>query len=191
MTFKFVFVVICFIIAASSYVFCKEKKDWALLTMGLMFTVAADYFLVLHDNHLPGVAVFCFAHVCYILRALNMTESKKAGHIGLIILPFLIALIFFAFIGQALFALAGIYAGLFIINIAVNIRFCKFNRGLILLGLILFALCDVNVLLFNLPRQLGTFEIFPWAFYFIWMFYLPSQILLPVSAVAYKKRITI
>ena len=191
MTFKFIFIIACFAFAALSYFFCHSKKDWAWLTAGLLFTVGADYFLVIHNNHLPGIAVFCFAHVCYILRALH--SAKHGQKVAFISVPILVVAVYLTFINEALFVLSGIYAGLFLTNIAVNIWHFKqkntllprFNKILVLAGLILFALCDVNVLLFNLPRQLGTPVIFPLAFQFIWVFYLPSQLLLAVSGTAF------
>ena len=197
MTLKFIYVAMCFFIAGLSYFRCCNKKDWAWLTAGLLFTVGADYFLVLHNNHLPGVAVFCFVHVCYILRGLNGTRRQQ---VVLFAVPFLTLSIFIAFVNGALPVLAGIYAGLFLANIIVNIRFFKgqknapqalpkLNKGLVLAGLILFALCDINVLLFNLPTQLGVDISFPFAFSLIWVFYLPSQLLLAVSAVSMTKPI--
>ena len=196
MTLKFIFIVACFAVAALSYFFCHSKKDWAWLTAGLLFTVGADYFLVIHNSHLPGVAVFCFAHVCYILRALN--AAKRRLKIALVCVPFLIVIVYFVFINEALFVLSGIYAALFMANIAVNTWFFKqknallpkFNRMLVLAGLILFALCDINVLLFNLPRQLDMPVIFPFAFQLIWVFYLPSQLLLAVSAIKFHRCLT-
>jgi len=183
MTLKFVFVAVCFAIAAVSFFFCRNKKDWLWLTLGLLFTVAADYFLVIHNRHLPGVAVFSFVHMCYILRVLQ----PKARKLALFIVPFLAGAIFIAFMNEALLVLAGIYAGLFALNIAINIKFCKINKPLVLTGLVLFMLCDINVMLFNLPRELGVSIYFPWAFTLIWVFYLPSQLLLAVSAVAYPR----
>jgi len=180
MTLKFAFIVACFAIAAFSYFFCVSRRDWAWLTLGLLFTVGADYFLVIHDSHLPGVAVFCFAHVCYIFRALGDTGRGK--RIAWVVVPVLAVVVLFAFVNGALLVLAGTYAALFLTNIAVNMKFCKINRPIVLTGLILFALCDVNVVLFNLPHYLGTAATFPWAFWLIWVFYLPSQLLLAASA---------
>ncbi|MCL2286211.1 MAG: lysoplasmalogenase family protein [Firmicutes bacterium] len=193
MTPKFIFIVACFAIAVLSYFLRNSNKDWAWLTAGLMFTVGADYFLVIHNNHLPGVAVFCFAHVSYILRGLG--ASKRASKAALLSVPFLALFVFLAFINDALLVLAGIYTVLFLINIAVNTwhftqkntPLPKSNKTLVLAGLILFALCDINVALFNMPRQFGTPVIFPWAFHMIWIFYLPSQLLLAVSGIAFPK----
>ena len=182
MPLKFAFIVGCLAIAGVSYFFCKSKKDWAWLCAGLLFTVGADYFLVLQNRHLPGVAVFCFAHVCYILRAMQPRSKVKAT----LAVAVLAAVILFTFINGSLLFLTGIYAGLFVTNIALNIKFCKINKPLVLTGLVLFMLCDINVALFNLPQHLN-FPIFPWVFTLIWVFYLPSQLLLSVSAVAFPK----
>jgi len=176
MPLKFAFVVGCFVLAGASYFFCKQKRDWAWLTLGLAFTVGADYFLVINNRHLPGVAVFCFAHMCYILRATGATQKK------VLIFAAIAVGIFVAFINGWLIALSGIYAALFITNIVLNFKFQKINRLLVLTGLILFALCDINVALFNLPRHFDINFTFPWAFTLVWVFYLPSQVLLAVSA---------
>lgn len=192
MIIKFIFIVICFIIAALSYYKCNSKKDWTLLTAGLLFTVGADYFLIIQNMHMPGVAVFCFAHICYILRVANISKGvKRALVIAVSVWIFLL------FVNNALLALAGTYAVLFMVNIAVNIHYFrqentllpKLNKTLLLAGLILFALCDVNVALFNLPRQFEGLlpDVFPQAFYLIWVFYLPSQLLLAISGIAFPK----
>ena len=193
MTPKFIFIVACFAVALLSYFFCNSKKDWAWLTAGLMFTVGADYFLVLNNNHLPGVAVFCFAHVCYILRGLD--ASARAKKIALLAVPFVALFVFFAYRNDRLLLLAGTYAALFLVNIGVNTwhfwqkntPLPKLNKALVLAGLILFVLCDINVALFNMPREFGTPVVFPWAFRLIWVFYLPSQLLLAVSGIAFPK----
>jgi len=189
MAFKFIYITICFAIAAASYFANISKKDWALLTAGLLFTVIADFFLVLNNNHLPGVAFFCFVHICYIFRVLNAGKCKLS--FAQVTLTVVTAAIFFAYIGQALIVLSAIYAALFITNIVVHIWLYrqsdtllpKLNKSIMLLGIVLFALCDINVLLLNLPRHFDTPVIFPWAFYFIWIFYLPSQFLIAISGI--------
>ena len=230
MQLKFAFIAACFVIAIVSFFFCKDKRDWLWLCSGLLFTVAADYFLVLRNSHLPGVAVFSFVHVWYILRALGqqwalpcastvrplgytqaaaepphlcasqrftrqmrrakpiaaLTPLHSAWLIKLVGVTVVSVVVFIAYRRESLIALGGIYALLFIANIAVSSRFFKKNKALVLTGLILFALCDINVLIFNLP-QFGVDINFPWAFTLIWVFYLPAQLLLAVSAVDWSK----
>ena len=94
--------------------------------------------------------------------------------------------VFIAYRNESLIVLGGIYALLFIANIAVSIAFFKKNKTIVLAGLVLFALCDVNVLILNLP-QFGVNIGFPWTFTLIWVFYLPSQLLLSVSAIDWSR----
>jgi len=130
----------------------------------------ADYFLVLQNSHLPGVAVFCFVHVCYILRV-----QRDNIWLGLlIIVPVIVGFLFY---NGWLYALAGFYAMLFITNITVNIKWRKQNKALVVTGLILFALCDINVAVYNFAPQ------FSLVFALIWVFYLPSQFLLAISGI--------
>jgi len=185
MPLKFVFIVGCFAIAGMTYFFCKSKKDWAWLTLGLLFTLGADYFLVVRNLHIPGVAVFCFAHICYIMRATAKPTIWSTPQAIIILIKAAIAGIIFATIDGALIILSGIYAALFITNIVVNFKYQKINRPLVITGLILFSLCDINVALFNLPRHFELPFTFSWAFTLIWVFYLPSQLLLSVSAIAF------
>ncbi|MCL2225023.1 MAG: lysoplasmalogenase family protein [Defluviitaleaceae bacterium] len=155
------------------------KKDWLCLVGGLVFTLLADYFLVLRQQHLFGVAAFCFVHVFYIRRAINFRRWM--------LVAFAVIWLFIVFILQSVILIAAVYASLFAFNIFVNYktRRPKFNYHLVMAGLILFALCDINVMLFNIPRYTGLPDFFPGAFALIWVFYLPSQILLALSAVDY------
>jgi hypothetical protein len=79
---------------------------------------------------------------------------------------------------------AGVYA---ILIIAVTIaafkrRQAHANNILSRLGMILFLLCDVNVLLWNMRTMAGVTEIPHWTVTIIWMFYLPGQTMLALSA---------
>ena len=206
-TLKFVFIAVCFGTALGSYFFCKNKRDWFWLTLALGFTLAADYFLVLHDWHLLGVAVFCFAHLAYIGRALagnrqivTSAELRQkdryrgpvlgAGSYKLVIallavIAAAITIAFFVPIG--IFIVTVLYAVLFVTNIYVNARYLQHNRKLAITGLLLFAACDICVLLFNLPVYMGAPVWLRGVFPLIWVFYLPSQILLSVSAMDYSR----
>lgn len=183
MTYKFLFILFCFAFATLSYFFCENKKRWAWLVGAFFFTAWADYFLVIQDRHLPGVAVFCFAHICYIFRAVKNKRNF------LLFTALATIFIIVAFFSNFLFLLVAMYASLFSLNICANIFsdvLPKTNKKITLVGLFLFMLCDINVLLLNLPRHLD-FPRFPWAFTLIWVFYLPAQGLLAGSAIAFPK----
>ena len=185
MTLKFAFVAGCLVLAGLTYFRCHCRRDWAWLVVGLGFTVGADYFLVLHNEHLAGVAVFCFVHVCYILRRIG--DSVKKAVAAFAVVGVLVAVAFF---NGSVIMLGAVYASLFVANIVINLktRLPKLNWALTLAGLVLFALCDINVLLFNLPRYFDVAHgisnvVFP----LIWVFYLPSQLLLAISALDFKR----
>ena len=194
MALKFVFIAACFTVALASFFVCRSRRDWFFLTLGLAFTLGADYFLILHSRHLIGVAVFCFAHVAYIVRAVS---SRPGGwrrlFLGLAV--FVLGFIYFALVSfvldwliafritSGIFAFAALYAGLFITNIYVSARYIRHNRVLVIAGLLLFAACDICVLIFNLPFYMGAPAGFTAVFPLIWVFYLPAQALLAVSAV--------
>ena len=177
---KFAFVGGCLAIAVISGVRCWNKKDWLLLVAALMSTVMADYFLVLQEEHLYGVAAFCFAHLCYIFRSVGFRKWMFVALSGFAVVWGLVLFVF-----ESVIFLAGIYAILFAMNIYANAktRRPKINYYLVMAGLVLFALCDINVFLYSLPLYTGLPNLFPYAYLFIWIFYLPSQFLLAISSV--------
>jgi hypothetical protein len=183
LTVKFIYIVFCFIFALGSYFLCHSKRDWGWLAGGMAFTVGADYFLILHDAHVPGVAVFCFAHVCYIVR-----RVKKPQWVFLMF-PLVFVWNYLMAANGNIMGLAVMYAALFVVNITINIKTRRtgHNGSLVLAGLILFALCDINVALFNIPRYSNALPELIWVFTLIWVFYIPAQGLLAISAINFKR----
>jgi len=184
------------LIALGSYRFCKSKKDWFWLIIALGFTVVADFFLILHDWHLPGVAVFCFAHLAYIVRAISSATDYNISNqdVKLSATPrfhfwrytvILIGLtaILASFFLEVIFVVSGLYAILFIGNICLSARYLGYNRRLTITGLLLFLACDICVLIYNLPGYFGAPQWLLGVFPLIWVFYLPSQILIAISAI--------
>ncbi|HCQ88645.1 MAG TPA: hypothetical protein DIU45_01360 [Clostridium sp.] len=91
-----------------------------------------------------------------------------------------------------LFAVVLFYAICLIISIRKAIKVCKNNlypypnKYMIAYGMILFILCDINVALYNVTEVTGI----SWTFIdivhnitglLIWLFYVPSQLLLSLS----------
>lgn len=186
---KFVFIGICFAVVLGSYFFRRSTRDWGWLAGGMAFTLGADYFLVLHDNHVPGIAVFCFVHVCYGLRAYHSGKEQTDWKRVIFIFALVGAIILLLVWLESVLLLGGLYAALFATNLRVNTNYRKalHNAPLVLTGLHLFMLCDICVLLFNIPRYFGILPALDAVFPFIWIFYLPAQVLLAFSAVNYKK----
>ena len=182
---KFIIIVICFIIALASYFFCYSKKDWRYLAVAMGFTLLSDYFLVVTNNHRVGVFTFCFVHIAYIMRV----SANKTKSIIYVLATIAGGMLLTFFVDDILIVLAAVYAALFVQNLLTNFyQIHHPNRRLILIGLILFALCDINVLMFNLPNFIN----FPQsmasvAHSLIWFFYAPAQVLLAFSAVNFRK----
>jgi len=190
---KFAYICLCFLIALGSYWFCRSKKDWAWLSVAMGFTLISDYFLVIARNYPFGVFTFCFVHMLYIYRV--TPDSKKTRLFGFAVAVLINVLVFLVTLRYvpALIAYSAIYATLFSINLIVHIKYYRNggpNRHIMLLGLILFALCDIHVLMFNLPQFVPAIspEIGVWGLRWIWFFYAPSQMLLSLSAVKWRQR---
>ena len=216
MELKFAFIAACCGVALATYFICGSKRDWFWLNLGMAFTLAADYFLVLHNRHLIGVAVFCFAHGAYIMRTVTAARDKSEPTLTgkrkifggtwqvcfliLLAIPAYTALSILLPIGlhevntrfavtraiTGIYVIAALYATLFIVNICVSARHIRHNRRLIVTGLLLFAACDICVLIFNLPHYFGAPAGLTRVFPLIWVFYLPSQVLLALSAVKWQ-----
>jgi hypothetical protein len=160
---KFLYVLLCFFIALST----SKTKDRQYLIIGMGFTAAADYFLLINGNEHAGVVLFIFTHAAYILRT---GINKKWVIIALLLALLLSANLLTATLCYTIFFTANLFANI------------KNPRPIILTGLILFALCDINVLLYNLPRYITIPEtISKTAYTLIWWFYAPSQLLLALS----------
>lgn len=204
---KYYSIIICLGFA----IFCLIKlrnRTTILMTCAFLFTVIADFFLLLHsDNLLPGIAAFCVVHFIYLLVIKN-GSLKSAIFPTLIRVGIAAALTFllvhFRIIDipkdsstDAVIFLSIFYAASFIGNIirlGIDKNGCAFDRpSLFLLGLVLFLLCDLNVLIYNL----GSFISIKSDFYqnirsiseiLMWGFYLPSQVIIALSACSPKNQ---
>lgn len=171
--------------------YMREKRpffDRHGIFIGMLFTLIADTFLVLLESfgvpwvNLPGVLTFCIVQTIY---ALYLDRSTKA---------LLIRLGIFAVVTAVLIALhmaepVNIAAGWSIVWLAGNVivsflRAAKRGASawLLAFGLLLFLFCDLSVGIYNLTWGVTGMESISGVFYFlIWMFYLPSQVLIPLS----------
>ena len=139
--------------------------------------------MILQNRHHIGVSVFCFAHVAYIIRALDV---KYEGRLRVLYLLPAIGVVFTVLLLGSIYIAAALYAALFIVNIYVSARHIQHNRKLVMAGLLLFAACDICVLIFNLPAYFGAPVGLRMVFPLIWVFYLPSQVVLAVSGVGFR-----
>ncbi|MCL2754076.1 MAG: lysoplasmalogenase family protein [Defluviitaleaceae bacterium] len=181
---KLTVVVICFIIAFMGKKSAINRKDHFLLVLALLATVAADYFLLIPRNYVIGVAVFCFAHIFYVLRF----GGAKSWRLLPLALPLPVILLFLNH--DILIVVASAYLSLFMLSYSTMIhavrhkKYPPINNILIFAGMTLFVLCDISVVIFNAGMHgfYNNLAIETFAEHIIWLFYAPAQICLAISA---------
>jgi len=166
----------------------KSRLDTIFVIIALMFTLLSDTFLLYLGKYYEiGVSTFIITQTMYYLRLIFSTNfTKKRIIISSIIRfgSFIICLIIMPFID--LFNFLNIITIFYFINLVMNFvdslistillrkDKTRFITSLIFtVGLLLFIGCDINVGLSNLIGKGSNL---------IWSFYLPSQILIALSA---------
>lgn len=173
---KYAGILLCLIFAA----FCTLRGGDRLAAPALLLTAGADWFLLIRSEHLPlGVALFLCVQALYFLRLHRAGGSRK-----LLWLRLALALVF----TLAPFLIPGMATPL---NLLAMFYFSQLLSNTILawtlpamrifaLGLTLFVGCDICVGLFNvLPTVSPLFSAVSVG---MWFFYLPSQVLIALSA---------
>lgn len=164
---KYLGVILCFI-------YNLINKNIIFLVASI-FTLISDYFLLLTNNHIIiGLITFIIVQFTYMYYL----HTKKINNHYLLraiiyILIFIITLIIKTNI-ETLLAL--LYFSTLVINTICSYQ----NNNLFIysLGLTLFIGCDINVGLHNI-MSVGT--IYELATLFMWIFYLPSQVLITLG----------
>jgi len=84
----------------------------------------------------------------------------------------------------------GLFYGICLLNSVIKAAkayrdrlFPKPNGHMILIGMVLFLLCDINVALYNILNEGLFYNISSIS---MWLFYLPSQVLLSLSGYKYN-----
>ncbi len=154
------------------------SKDIFLLRVGLFLTIVADFFMVYLDKNAIGIFFFCMVQITYAIRydrkGALITAKALTCMIGTVLI---VATIFRP---DGLYILGAVYSVCLGTSVYKALALWRKgyyparNKWLINVGMILFLLCDINV---ALSYTLGN-RIF---FALIWIFYLPSQILLVTS----------
>ena len=182
---KYASVLLCFVNALLTGKESFEKKDTALLQAAMFVTVIADSFLLFTNYYFLGVCLFCMVQLIYIVR--HSRYSKVHTNIfNLSCAVFMSAAVVWIMssgLVEKAIAIAGcFYAFLTLFSVYTAFRAAQQKRypkkmiALINVGLWLLMLCDINVALYN------TISHYHITGLIIWLFYLPSQLLLSMSA---------
>ena len=154
-----------------------------LVAPALTLTALADLFLLILNRHYGvGVAIFLVVQTLYLIRL------RRAGAGPALPLRALLPLILGVLVWRAgLLSPLNLLVCLYFSQLLANAALAWTRPGrrwrLFALGLTLFVGCDVCVGLFNLPGLVppGLFRL---AQLGMWLFYLPSQVLITLSAVS-------
>ena len=204
---KYLTIILCFIISLLIGADGYNKRDSFLVQLARFFTIIADYFLVLFDNYRLGILSFCAVQMLYIIRHTLMEKYKYRNFIFMTIVLAAAFFIVFAMhieIDRQLLIISTVYASLLITSLytaiaAVNRgRYPKAGAWIIAIGIFLFFMCDLNVGLFNIINKYSSTRIYSlqrsfFTGFLIWVFYLPSQLMLALSSfdVKYLKKVFI
>ena len=159
-----------------------KNKDNIVVTVGLLFTMIADVFLILVGNFVAGVFVFLCVQTCYTIRFSFMSGKPLVGELLKRLVP-----------GVVLGGIATYFLG---INVGIVVAYaCSFAVNFVhgfelhilkpsprhlrfAIGLFLFACCDICVGITNLRPGFLTEQMIRNAEVMTWIFYLPSQVLI-------------
>lgn len=189
---KYAGVAICLLIAVFTYQYSFRHNDAKLLISGLVFTLIADALILFASAFAPGIVFFSFVQLFYI-RRYKKESLKRNLSFALIIMVFCLAGFALGLQLPFISLLGAVYAVLIITatGLAFRSNLPPKNKKLAGAGMILFLLCDTNVMVsFFAP---GTSLFYEITSILIWVFYIPSQALLSLSAVDYhlKKQLTV
>ena len=189
------------VLAALFALFTFAKNKCGTLTLlGLIFTICADYFLVLMQDGDKLVAMYFFScvQICYFLRVFieNSGGRVRKNHLifraELLFIAFVLTL---AVLGEDADALS-IISLLYYANLLTNIVFAFRNFKIaptFAIGLLLFAFCDLLVgftmldLYLPVTESSIVYKLTHCDLNLIWVFYVPSQTLIALSSRTTKK----
>lgn len=187
-------VVLAFVFSVSSLSYSRDI-EYNFIRLGLMFTLVADYFLVVLDpvKQLSGVIAFCFVQMAYFVALIlsDKNRTRRIVHVavrgGITVLVVPIA---YLILGESADALA-IFSALYYVNLVCNtvFAFIDFKRWWIFgVGLFAFCLCDASIgFTFLANEYLGATEgSFIWniahsGVNLAWVFYVPCLTLIGLT----------
>jgi len=165
---KYASIILCLLASLKNV----RTRDGLSVAFALVFTVAADWFLLVRNKYyLLGILLFLAAQTAYCIRL-----ALRRGEICRVLLPVRILPVLLLFLIDTLTAVAALY----FLNLCCNAieawRLPGRSMRIFAVGLTLFACCDICVGAYNLgllPSFTGVG---------MWMFYLPSQVCIVLSA---------
>ena len=162
---------------------CLRSGGDGMVFPALTLTALVDVLLLLTDSLDPlGVFLFLGAQTVYLIR-LRLTSGKSRWLLRAT-LPLLIGAVMVEVgLGTPLNLLAGLYFSQLVVN--TLLAWTTPGQRLFAIGLTLFVCCDLCVAAFNAPGLVPG-GLYHFARVGMWLFYLPSQVLIALSALPKK-----
>lgn len=184
---KYISLLLCLLYSINN----GASPDGRLVSRALCLTVCADLFLlVLNRFYGIGVAFFCIVQILYAMRLHSMTRERtgvtRPIH-RILMTRIAVSAVFFVAVTAAgslspLTALVCVYFPQLLCNALVSLRCMASQKGRCFsAGLWLFLFCDICVGLHYMDAASGTAAAW-WIGLGMWAFYLPSQVLIALSA---------
>ena len=175
---KYIAVLLCLLFA----LLCARRGGDVLIFLALTFTAAADLFLLAADRgYVWGVLLFVGVQSLYRIRLRR--DGAPPCPLLRAALPLLLGILLFALkLASPLNLLAAVYFS----QLLINVLLAWAHPGLFPLGLTLLLCCDLCVGLTNtslFPALTGAAQLG------MWLFYLPSQVLMALCALPKKEGI--
>lgn len=178
--FKFMAVLLCLCLVLVQKRHPIGSEDQSVVQMAFTVTVISDFLLLFTPFHAVAVFIFCGTHLFYIARfQRSLLQISAIFYLTVTILAG-IARLLHLHLPYELIA-GGCYAVLILTacGCSFTAKLPRAQKRLAVAGMLLFVLCDIHVLLFNLFPMIGYHRA---AGFLMWFFYLPAQLCLALSA---------
>lgn len=184
---KLLSIVVCFMYLLMTYKPSKSSFDHALMIIVLGMTLFADTILLFSDQILMGLLLFVGVQLLYSFRITNIWSITHKYWYCYVAIALITGTVIFIQNEILLMGVVLFYGVLFIVNLRLLLMI--YNQNLqkhryFTIGFVLFLICDINVLLFNILPSYDVLNSFhEFTRISMWFFYLPAQVLLSLSGV--------
>ena len=184
---KYVGIIICFL-ASLIPIFSKNSaKSQYFIPFSLFFTLVSDYFLLINTDknlYIFGVVIFIIVQLSYFIYIETLKKNKTSFLISLIfriILSSILIIVLSIIRFDLLSIVSACYFVELLMNFITSLSLIKINKFFLIfsIGLLLFIGCDISVGLTNLDLFEGHIKNL--VSNLMWIFYLPSQVLISFS----------
>ena len=184
---KYVGIIICFL-ASLIPIFSKNSAEpQYFIPFSLFFTLVSDYFLLINTDknlYIFGVVIFIIVQLSYFIYIETLKKNKTSFLISLIfriVLSSILIIVLSILQFDLLSIVSACYFVELLMNFITSLSLIKINKFFLIfsIGLLLFIGCDISVGLTNLDLFEGHIKNL--VSNLMWIFYLPSQVLISFS----------